>query len=183
MCRWDLKAEKLSNRLLVKTVESSFPAEFINSFPPNRLLPSHCLICSRPLSNAEMYPSGKTPRYMCKTCYEFAAYESPKELCILWGKPLPNYLVRERRKNPRELENAFCNNVCGDYWTVLVGRVFGYKFNINHSQPSSPPEHLIKLPCSTAPEPATILPHFNEFAQTSQGGLFLEYRFKMIKVR
>jgi hypothetical protein len=138
------------------------------------------LICGRPLSQEEMFPPGRAPRYMCTPCYETAAYDSPKELCLLWGKPLPYENVRNWQKNPRELEYAFCQNQCDEYWTVLAGRVLGCQLNFNNRLPEPPSGNLIKLPCSPVPEPAKILPRYIEEARIPPRGLYMEYRFKMV---
>jgi hypothetical protein len=183
MCRYDVKAQNLTEKFLDKPVELSFPAEFIHAFPPDSVMPQCCLICKRYLSHKEMFPSEGPPRYMCSRCFDMAAYDSPKEFCLLWGKPLPHDQIQKRQTNPEELEYALCPNECEDYWIILAGKVLGIQFNFNHSMPATPPGVLIMLPCSSEPEPAIILPRFNDYAKTSQRGLFAEYRFKMIGSR
>lgn len=182
MCNWMEKAKAVNRTLKGKPVDLSFPQGFIRALPPTTAIPYHCLICKRPLNQAEMFPLGRTPRYMCQVCYDEAAYGAHMDRCLLWGKPLPMKLLKERQKNPRELEYALCPNECQDYWSVLAGRVLGCNFNFTNTQPLLPQSNFVTLPCSSGPEPAFALPYFGA-NESNQTGLYAAYKFKLLQIK
>ena len=178
MCHWKNTSKQLQRRLGGVPVETAFPARFVHAFPPGRAAPGHCLICGTPLSQKQMYPRGLTPRYMCESCYNRAAYEAPKSRCLLWGQQLPQHLQNERQRNPRELVNAFCEGTCRDYWTMLAGRVLGTDFNVTNALPPATEQELLALPCSSTPQPSVILPQFNANHERYHL-VYAEYRFRI----
>ena len=137
MCNWYAKATQVLNRGVGGTVSMNFPPEFFQRFPVQAALRGHCLICQRPLSPQEMFPMGKTPRYMCEPCYQRIAYSGPKYTCLTCGKPLSAEQIRNQIQNPRELGYAIHSGLCDDYHTILAGIVLG-ALHMKNSQPMLP---------------------------------------------
>ena len=135
MCDWDYESKKMARKLAGATVEQSFPREFIEHLSPETVTPGHCLGCGTKLSQSEMFPPGRAARYMCKACYESAAYGDPYH-CLWCGRQLPPHQANTRRNDPRELKHAFCSGDCLDYHKVLAGIVIGIQFNISRQQPT-----------------------------------------------
>ena len=131
MCNWEDEARKMSQKLGGMSLEQSFPPEFIAHRAPSSVIQGHCLVCNKILNHHEMYPSGRPPRYMCRPCYEQAAYSDPYH-CLWCNAALPHHQVQMRIANPRELKDAFCAGACLDYHKILAGLVLGIPFNYNH---------------------------------------------------
>jgi len=131
MCNPKDEAVSVFNSVRGQNLENVFPQSFIENFPPSAVRQGHCLACGRPLSHQEMYPAGKTPRYMCNSCYEKIALCGPKQFCLTCGGALPQGQIYSQMKNPRELSYAFHPGVCKDYHFALAGIVFGIPFRVS----------------------------------------------------
>lgn len=179
MCHFYEEGQKTKNKMGGTRVEDYFPLEFVQAFPPTMSVPGRCLVCAKPLSPEEMFPRKLTPRYMCQPCYETAAYNAPKDRCLLWGMPLPDSLAKERERNPRELKNALCQGYCFDYWSMLAGRVLGVQFNTNYALPPAQ-EVPAKLPCSNERRNVKAIP---DLKPMSANDVIAEFQHKHLKVR
>lgn len=169
MCEHYIAGKEKSRYLNGKPVEQSFTPELVHAFPPIHARQGHCLFCGTPLSQEEMFPKGRAPRYACKNCYEHAAYNSGNFHCLPFGQRLPNFNSQMREKYPRELRYAFCDgSECWEYWKVLAGRVLGVDFNVTNALPPVQTPGVIQLPCRSEPEPIRILPAFNQGYRQSQ---------------
>lgn len=136
MCQFFHKAMNWVRKLAGMPVEQYFPAEMIQARPPATVKQGHCLVCDRRLSQQEMFPAGRAPRYMCRPCYENLAYNTYKNTCLWCGQYLPQHKVQQRLVNPRELRHAFCDGNCFNYHVVLAGLVLGAPFNVMGQIPS-----------------------------------------------
>ena len=136
MCKWDEKARVVSSRIGAGYVEGYFPQHFIQNFPPHAAQRGQCLNCGRPLDHQEMFPPGRTPRYMCDYCYQQVALSGPKQYCLTCGGQLPADQVQEQMRNPRELRHALHEGLCEDYHSMLAGIVLGVPFQVG--QPTRP---------------------------------------------
>jgi hypothetical protein len=135
MCDWREKAEGISNRIGNRFADEYFPPQFAQNLLPGVVKKGHCLACGRPMEYQEMFPAGKTPRYMCDSCYEQIAFSGPKERCLTCGGFLDENRVREQMRNPRELKYAFHEGLCEDFHAMLAGIVLGVHFRIAQSSP------------------------------------------------
>lgn len=131
MCDHKKDASVVFNRLGGRNLEICFPNAFIENLPPYEVRMAHCLRCGEPMNYQEMYPPGKTPRYMHDRCFEAIAYSGPKYTCLTCGMPLPQYQINAQVSNPRELTHALHPGVCKDYHSALAGIVFGIPFRTN----------------------------------------------------
>jgi hypothetical protein len=137
MCNYKKDSEALYNRVGRRNLENCFPREFIQRFPPGAVKADCCLACREPLTHDEMYPSGKTPRYMHERCYEAIALSGPKQSCLTCGQALPRDQIIAQIDNPRELKYALHPGLCKDYHATLAGIIFGVPFKTN-TVPSLP---------------------------------------------
>lgn len=135
MCQFYNKAMNMGKKLAGTPVEQSFPVEMVQTRPPSTVKQGHCLVCDRPLSQQEMFPPGRAPRYMCRPCYENLAYNTDRNTCLWCGQLLPQHKIQQRIANPRELRHAFCDGNCFDYHVVQAGLVLGVPFNVTGSMP------------------------------------------------
>jgi hypothetical protein len=131
MCNWQEEAMGVFSRIGASNLENVFPEDFIQRFPPGAVRAGRCLGCGRLLSYQEMFPSGKTPRYMCEVCYGRIAFCGPKQSCLTCGGPLSPGQIRAQMQNPRELTHALHPGACKDYHAALAGIVLGIPFRTN----------------------------------------------------
>ena len=131
MCDHKKDSLVVFNRLGGRPLESCFPRAFIERLPPSEVEVGHCLACNESMEDEEMYPPGKTPRYMHEGCYEKIAFCGPKYNCLTCWKPLPQDQINAQMSNPRELTHALHRGACKDYHSALAGIVFGVPFKTN----------------------------------------------------
>ena len=136
MCQFFHKAMNWVRKLAGMPVEQYFPVEMIQARPPATVQQAQCLVCDRSLSQSEMFPLGRAPRYMCRPCYENMAYNTDRNTCLWCGRLLPNHKIQQRIANPRELRHGFCDGNCFDYHVVLAGLVLGAPFNVMGQMPN-----------------------------------------------
>ena len=146
MCNFKKEGLIMAQKLGGIPIENWFRQDILQKLPPNQVTPGHCLRCGRPLSFEEMDPEGKTPRYMCQSCYEELVYNSGKDHCLWCGNLLPDNQRSEWKKYPRDLINAFCpgRGLCQEYQQVLAGIVLGVKFNSLAALPE--PDNSMQVP-------------------------------------
>lgn len=126
MCNWQMKASEAQNRLRGRDMRTAFPQEFYQNLPPETVQMGQCLYCGKPFDHQrDMYPPGKTPRYMCETCYNRIVNSGLKQYCLTCGKPLPAHRMSSQNQNPRELRYAMHSGLCEDYHALLAGIVLG----------------------------------------------------------
>ncbi len=145
MCNWQFEANGISMRLAGASVYEHFPPEFTDKFPPSVVRGGHCLGCGKELKTEEMYPPGKTPRYMCEICYQKIIHSGPRHYCLTCGDPLPLSQIKDQRRFPRELRLSLHEGPCADYHAVLAGIVLGVPFN-TRSIGQLPPAQNTLLP-------------------------------------
>jgi hypothetical protein len=131
MCNHKKRSLVVYNRLGGRTLENCFPRAFIEKRPPSSVQVGHCLYCGLSMRNEDMYPFGKTPRYMHDGCYSEIAFCGPKYNCLTCGEPLPQGQINAQMRNPRELTHALHPGACEDYHSALAGIIFGVPFRTN----------------------------------------------------
>jgi hypothetical protein len=129
MCDWRMEAMNTYSRLGGVRLGNYFPKSFLDNFPPSDVRPGHCLSCGMPMSHQEMFPPGRTARYMHETCYEQIALSGVKQCCLTCNGPLSQEEIYAQMQNPRELAHVLHQGPCKEYHNVLAGIVFGIPFN------------------------------------------------------
>lgn len=142
MCNWVSEFHNVQSRMAGRSADQYFPAAVVSKRPLHTVQPGHCLRCGIPLSQQEMFPPGRAPRYMCNHCYELAM-RAQLDQCLWCGGALPDHIIQKRIRQPRELKYAFHEGPCLEYHTLAAGVALGQYLNAHGSQNQLPsPVHV-----------------------------------------
>lgn len=125
MCNWQMKALEALSRLGGRDMLTAFPEQFYQKHPLENVRQGHCLDCGGSLGGYEMYPPGRTPRYLHDHCYRKIIRKVPKQFCLTCGEPLSREQIYAQMSNPGELTHALHPGLCEDYRALLAGIVLG----------------------------------------------------------